>query len=300
MADVTIGTLIERVHGLFADADLSFGHGTDNAWDEAVALVLGYLQKPDELSSLKLVVSATKVGDIVELAELRVHSRKPLAYLLGRCKFMGYDFLVPQGVMIPRSPIGYLLHDGLGPWYPNTVARILDLCSGTGCLGIIAAHLFPEAQVTLVENDPLALQVCGQNVAAHGLSDRVIVSPTDVLSPWLLGGEFDLIIANPPYVDAADMSSLPVEYQYEPAQGLSGSDDGLIFMRHILSQLPQYLSAQGLFVGEVGASAGVLARQFEDLELIWPDLTEGGEGVFLLEAAALSSHTLRRDEYEDK
>jgi ribosomal protein L3 glutamine methyltransferase len=214
-----------------------------------------------------------------------------LAYILGSCRYMGFEFKLEPGVMVPRSPIGYLLFEGLEPWLPPKVARILDLCSGSGCLGIVAAHLFEHAQVTLVELDTQAAALARQNIQLHGLGDRVKVVQADVTEPMAARGRFDLILANPPYVDALDMGTLPAEYQAEPHSGLAAGDDGLSVIGPILQQLPDLLNEGGLFVGEVGASARALAARYPALPFIWLDLPHGGEGVFALEEASLSSHT---------
>ena len=161
---MTIGQLIDQVHERFAESNLSYGHGTDNAWDEAVYLVLWMTDSADDESSLSLEVSSELVEEILGLTEQRVVERIPLAYLLGCCQFMGYEFLLEPGVVVPRSPIGYLIDSSEQAWLPKRVQRILDLCSGSGCLGIVAAHRFPQAKVTLVELDPSAAALARENV----------------------------------------------------------------------------------------------------------------------------------------
>ncbi len=290
----TVATLIEAVYQQFLSSNLTYGHGTDNAWDEAVALVLRVSGAADDEASLQVSIPAIQAAQCFTLADERVGTRQPLAYVLGWCRYMGFEFEVEAGVVVPRSPIGYLLHEGLSPWLPPRVERVLDLCSGTGCLGIVAAHLFPEAHVTLVELDPIALQVARRNVLAHRLQDRVKVVPGDVTTALSLGADYDLILANPPYVNAVDMTVLPLEFRAEPEAGLAAGADGLTIINAILERLPRWLAAKGLFVAEVGASAPALMARHADLEFIWPDLPSGGEGVFLLEAAGLTSHTSRR------
>jgi ribosomal protein L3 glutamine methyltransferase len=235
---------------------------------------------------------------VFELAQRRITERLPLAYLLGRCQFMGYEFELQPGVVVPRSPIGYLLEDwpdSLAPYARQdraNVRRVIDVCSGSGCLGIIAAHNFPNAQVTLLELDPTAAGIARQNVSHHQLADRVSVIEGDaqLLLADLEPG-WDLIISNPPYVDAADMAALPQEYRHEPTLGLAGGDDGLALVDAMLPLVAVQLAGQGLFICEVGASEVAMRTKYASLPLIWPELYDGGEGVFLLEGSALDSHT---------
>ena len=289
---LSVGELIDQVHQGFADANLSYGHGTDNAWDEAVYLVLWMTDNADDESSLALTVSVELVEEILALSAQRIEQRMPLAYLLGCCQFMGYEFLLEPGVVVPRSPIGYLVDAAEQPWLPARVQRILDLCSGSGCLGIVAAHRFPEAQVTLLELDPAAAALARENVQLHGLEDRVTVLEGDATKLFAgLEPGWDLIITNPPYVDKADMQVLPAEYRHEPVRGLAGGDDGLLLVDEFLRVLPKQLAHNGAFVCEVGASSGAVNRKHGGLPIVWLELPHGGEGVFLLEGEALSSHT---------
>lgn len=287
----SVGSLIELIYHQFESTSLSYGHGTDNAWDEAVALVLTLTGFADDPASLGLVVSQEQVQSCLSAAAQRTTTRQPLPYILGECRYMGWRFLVKPGVVVPRSPIGYLLQEGLQPWMPKTVLSVLDLCSGSGCLGIIAAHLFPQATVCLVEVDQHAIAVANANIELHGLQDRVSVRRADVTLPLSFETRFDLILTNPPYVDAADMRTLPAEFTAEPDLGLAAGDDGLSVIAPILEQASNWLSEAGLFVGEVGASARALNTRYSSWPLLWLDLPLGGEGVFLLEAAALNSHT---------
>ena len=195
------------------------------------------------------------------------------------------------GVIVPRSPIGYLLADHLLAWLPDPVTQILDLCSGSGCLGIIAAQLFPQAQVTLVELDDHAIAIARENIHRLGLDNRVTLRKGDVTKTLSFPQRFDLVLSNPPYVDAADMNQLPPEYLAEPHAGLAAGQDGLSIICPIINQLTNWLTPQGLFIGEVGASAPALMARYPRLPLFWPELPLGGEGVFLLEASGLTFHT---------
>lgn len=286
MSVSTVASLIAEVHANFEAAPLVYGHGTDNAWDEAVALVLGVSGEADDRERLGATVSDSVVGRVRALAHRRVVERIPLAYLLGRCQYLGLEFLVEPGIVIPRSPIGGLLAEEVEPWLVQAPKRILDVCTGTGCIGILAAHVWPEALVTLIDINPAAVALARRNVALHGLEDRVEVIESDLLSALKEGERYDLIVSNPPYVDADDMAALPQEYRHEPALGLAGGLDGNDLVRRLLSEVQRYLAPDGCFICEVGASADALEAT-ESLPFVWPTLPTGGEGVFLLMAADL-------------
>jgi ribosomal protein L3 glutamine methyltransferase len=281
--NVTVGTAIEDTAAALEAAGLAFGHGFDSAWDEAVALVLDVTGHPDDRRVLGEAVGEAELARIRALTRRRCEAREPLAYLLGRCTFAGYEFLLEPGIVVPRSPIGGLLTGRLAPWLDREPARIVDLCCGSGCIGIVAAHVFPGARVDLADLDPRAVALSRRNVAMHGLEDRVAVHQSDLFDA-LPAGRWDLMLSNPPYVDAADMGSLPAEYRHEPAHGLAGGDDGLEVVARILEALPERLAAGGMLVCEVGASVPALLRRYPSLPCVWPDLPEGGEGVFLLSA----------------
>jgi len=283
----TVAELIDGIAERFAAAGLVYGHGTDNPWDEAVALVLGVTGLADDRANLARELGSDSRSRIEALAERRIAERIPLAYLLGHCRFMGLEFLIEPGIVVPRSPIGALLADGLEPWLREAPGRIVDLCCGTGCIGILAAHVFPDAEVTLVDIDPRALGLARQNVQRHGLDGRVQVVASDLFGGLAADARFDLVLSNPPYVDAIDMAALPPEYRHEPALGLAGGAEGIDLIERMLAALPGRLAAGGLFVCEVGASAPALLRAHPELPFIWPELPTGGEGVFLLFAEDL-------------
>ena len=290
---ITVGQLIEEVSARFERAELAFGHGTDNPWDEAVALVLGVSGQPDDQSALNAIVSDADCAQIQQVAQARESSRQPLTYLLGWCHYAGYQFAVEPGVMVPRSPIGLLLADRLDAYLSKPPQRVLDLCSGTGCLGIMAAHRFPQARITLIKMDSQACEVAMRNVHAHGLSERCEIVQADATRVQL-SAPADLVLCNPPYVNAADMQDLPGEFRAEPRAGLAAGPDGLDVMAPVLDHLARYLAPGGLFVGEVGASQPALELRYAHLPLIWLELPMGGEGIFLLEADQVSSHTAQR------
>ena len=280
--EATVGELIEAVYQRFDDATLSYGHGTDNPWDEAVYLVLSVTGYDDDEVSLGLCVTSDQRERIKALAGRRVDERSPLAHLLGECQFMGQRFFVEPGVMVPRSPIGYLLGEPLSAWVAPGITRIVDLCAGVGCLGILAAQRYPMSRVTLVELDPRAAALALKNVALHNLDERVEVIQGDACQ-WLAGEtrHWDLILTNPPYVDAADMQTLPEEYRHEPELGLAAGEDGLALVDAFLPELAARLKPNGVFLCEVGASAPAMQRKYPDLPIHWLKLSEGGEGVFL-------------------
>ena len=279
----TVGGLIETIYQRFDNAPLSYGHGTDNAWDEAVYLVLSVTGYADDEASLQLPVIPANLQHIHSIAGRRIDERAPLAHLLGECQFMGQRFFVESGVMVPRSPIGYLLGEPLQDWLPQDITRIVDLCAGVGCLGILAAQRYPMSKVTLVELDSKAAALARKNVELHNLGERVEVIQGDACD-WLGSetGQWDLILTNPPYVDAADMQTLPEEYRHEPELGLAAGEDGLALVDAFLPELAVRLKPHGVFLCEVGASALAMQHKYPDLPIEWLELPEGGEGVFLL------------------
>lgn len=280
--NISLGAIIERTAARFEDAGLVFGHGWDSAWDEAVALALHVTALPDDQSALDTAIDADMRSRIEQLANRRIAERIPLAYVLGRCSFMGLEFLIEPGIVIPRSPIGGLLGEALSPWVTREPEHILDVCTGSGCIGLLAALVWPKSRVTLVDIDPAAVALARRNIALHGLSERVIVVQSDLFERLPASQRFDLVLSNPPYVDAEDMATLPPEYRHEPALGLDGGADGNDLVRRMLIDLPNRLRPGGLFVCEVGASAQALQDSLPMLPFLWPELPTGGEGVFLL------------------
>lgn len=287
-AAATVAAVLAEVHERFAAAPLCYGQGVDNAWDEAAALVLGVTGLADAETSLEELVDVEALLRIEQLAQRRIRERQPLAYLLGEAPYCGLRFLIEPGVVVPRSPIGPLLLEGLRPWLQGAPARILDLCCGCGALGLLAARQFAAAQVVLVDADPLVVTLAERNAARLGLSHRVRAVCAD-LYDGVQGGAFDLILCNPPYVDAADMAALPPEFACEPAFGLAGGEDGLAVIRRVLADAGDHLTANGLLVCEAGMGGWRVRRAWPKLPCVWPDLPAGGTGVFVLEAAALRS-----------
>ena len=295
----TVETVLESVRQRLLVEPLFFGHGTDNAWDEAVAIVLSVVHLPDREQSLHQQVSDSQMKHIESVVEKRITERMPLPYILGSCQFMGSTFLVDRGVIIPRSPIGYLLRDWefvTRPEYIDSefrIAKVLDLCCGSGCLGILAAKKFEAAQVKMVDIDPRAVELSHKNIEKHGLSGRVKVLNKDIRDVLSFCGdsEWDLILCNPPYVSALDMEQLPAEHLHEPELALAGGRDGLDLFDSIFEISRRLMSPNGILIGEVGASEASFREKYKAIDLSWPDLYDGGEGVFLLERNALDSHT---------
>jgi ribosomal protein L3 glutamine methyltransferase len=283
---LTVSAAIDALVSRFSEARLVYGHGTDSAWDEAVALVLHVADLPDDRSALNARLTDSQVRDIDALATRRIEERIPLPYLTGVAAFAGHRFHIEPGVVIPRSPIGQLLLQRFSPWLRRVPATAVDVCCGSGCIGIALALEFPELRVDLTDVDPLALAVAERNVVLHNLCDRVRVVRSDLLN-GLDTRRWDLVVSNPPYVDHTDLNSLPPEYGHEPSLGLDGGSQGLDVIARLLDSLPARLAPDGLFVCEVGASAPALIRRYPRLAFIWPDLPAGGEGVFMLTGESL-------------
>ncbi|WP_372997973.1 50S ribosomal protein L3 N(5)-glutamine methyltransferase [Marinobacter sp.] len=267
----------------FAASPLFFGHGTDNVWDEAVQLVMRSLHLPLENNTVFLDARLTRQERelVLERIRRRVNERVPLAYLLGEAWFMGMPFHVDERVLVPRSPIGELIENGFQPWLGDKpVARILDLCTGSGCIGIGAASVFPDAQVDLSDISADALAVAESNIEFHGVCGRVHTVQSDVFEN--IEGRYDIIVSNPPYVDAGDLSSMPDEYRHEPELGLAAGDDGLDIAHRIIAGAADHLTPGGLLIVEVGNSWVALDEAYPDLPLTWLEFENGGDGVFLI------------------
>lgn len=284
----TVRDYLRYVSSRFAASPLFFGHGTDNVWDEAVQLVMRSLHLPLENNKLFLDARLTQEERalILDRTEKRINQRIPLAYLLGEAWFMGMPFHVDERVLVPRSPIGELLQSELQPWLGDkAVYRVLDLCTGSGCIGIAAATVFEEAEVDLSDISAEALAVAESNIAYHEVGDRVRAVQSDVFEN--LQGRYDVILSNPPYVDAEDMASMPEEFGHEPELGLAAGDDGLDIAHRILDKAADYLTPGGLLIVEVGNSWVALDEAYPDLPFTWLEFQQGGDGVFLLMAEDL-------------
>ena len=273
----------------FGDEGLFFGHGTDNALDEAAVLVLHALNLPANLPDtyLDCRLTAAECKVVRDLLERRIRLRVPAAYLTHEARFAGLDFYIDENVLVPRSPIAELIESDFEPWLGGREPeRILDLCTGSGCIAIGCAYRFPEAYVDATDISDAALNVAGINVERHRLEDRVRLIHSDVYDQ--LGERtYDIILSNPPYVGAVEMDSLPEEYLQEPAIGLTAGEDGLSVVRSILRGGSRHLSRDGIMIVEVGSSAEALMDAYPEVPFLWLDFERGGDGVFLLTASQL-------------
>lgn len=268
----------------FNEAQLSFGHGSDNAHDEAAYLILHTLHLPlDTLEPyLDAVLLPHERTQLLEKLHRRVIDREPVAYITHQAWQGDYDFYVDERVLVPRSFIYELLGEPLSPWieYPELVHRALDLCTGSGCLAIQLADHYPAAEVDAVDISLDALEVAAYNVQDYGFEDRINLIHTDLFEG--LEGTYDLIISNPPYVDAQSVADLPEEYLHEPEIALGSGEDGLDATRQILLHAAKYLNPKGVLLVEIGHNRDVLEAQYPELPFIWLE-TSGGDGfVFLL------------------
>lgn len=269
----------------FYQAQLFFGHGSSDAYDEAVYLILHTLHLPlDRLEPfLDACLTAPERTAVLDIIERRVTERIPAAYLTHEAFLGDYSFYVDERVIVPRSFIAELLRNQLVPWIaePENISSVLDMCTGSGCLAILAAHEFPYAQVDAVDLSSDALQVAAHNVADYDLQDRVELIQSDLFSQ-LAGRKYDLIISNPPYVDAPSVAALPEEYLHEPELSLGSGADGLDATRIILKHAAEHLNDNGILIVEIGHNRDVLEAAYPHLPFTWLDVTAGDEFVFML------------------
>ncbi len=316
----TIDQAILAVHARLESAELSFGHGCDDAYDEAVWLVAVAIGIPvDRIDTeFDARLDASEQAQIEELLQARINQRAPLAYLAGEAWLAGRRFLCDRRALVPRSPIGLILQQGLEPWLldPDRVTRVLDLCTGGGSLAVIAAQTFSAAQVVACDLSAQALALAADNLTLFGLEDRIELRQGHLWDP-LEGLQFDLILCNPPYVDAQSMAKLPTEWRHEPTLGLDGGlslralaqsaetdvaeidvakvasadlkDDGLDLVRQVIAQAGAHLTADGLLVLEIGHQIEVFEAAFPGLMPIWLPVPAGDQMIALLERSALPS-----------
>jgi ribosomal protein L3 glutamine methyltransferase len=289
---LTVAAMLEYGQTLFESQGIYFGHGTTNAWDEAVYLLSFVLQLPPnaDRSVLDQELTNDQQVSIQALFKRRISERIPAPYLTGQAWFCGLPFIVDERVLIPRSPIAELIMNGFEPWCESEPRHVLDLCTGGGCIGIACAYAFAEAQVVLSDISSEALAVAAMNIAGHDLDDRITTVESDLFAGLENERVFDLIVSNPPYVDAQDLASMPEEYQHEPEIALASGNDGLDFTRRLLQQACERLTDNGVLVVEVGNSSVALERAFPNVPFVWLEFAEGDSGVFLLTRQQLLEH----------
>lgn len=288
----SVANLIRQVEKKFALAGLYYGHGTETAQDEAAWLVGHVLRiAPDGLAGrLDKPVPTAALKKIETLAAARVKTRRPLAYLLKEAWFAGRKFYVDERVIVPRSLTGEFIQEQFRPWIEaGRVRRILDLCTGSGCMAIACARAFPKAQVDAADISKEALAVARLNVKRHRLGRRVKLVHSDLFKS-LKGRKYDVIVTNPPYVARAEMKTLPREYHHEPALALASGRQGLDAITRILADAPRHLNPGGILVGEVGNSAVTLQKKFPSVPFMWLTTSTGDESVFLLTGEELAQH----------
>jgi len=295
---LTIRDWLRYAVSRFENSDIFYGHGTDNSYDEAVWLIMGSLHLPhDTLNNfLDAKLSSDERMKLAAFIDERIKQHTPTAYLLKEAWLQGYKFHVDERVLIPRSFIAELLvNDGLQPWieYPELVNNAVDICTGSGCLGILLADAYPDAEIDVIDISSDAIDVCNINIANYGLQQRVHAIQSDMFSALHDANgnpkQYDLIISNPPYVDAPSMSELPAEYRNEPQLALGSGIAGLDHTHTILHQAANYLTDDGILVVEIGHNRDALLEAYPELPFTWLEVSSGDAFVFLLTKQQLLS-----------
>ncbi|MFD1556395.1 50S ribosomal protein L3 N(5)-glutamine methyltransferase [Paraburkholderia silviterrae] len=286
----TVRDLLRYGVSRFSAAQLAFGHGSSNAYDEAAYLILHTLHLPLDLLDpfLDARLAPEEIDKVLGVIERRATERVPAAYITQEAWMHGLRFYVDERVIVPRSFIGELLEDGLQPYVedPEQVSAVLELCTGSASLAILAAHAFPNADVDAVDLSAPALEVAARNVHEHGLDERISLFEGDLYAP-LPERRYDVIITNPPYVNAESMQALPPEYRHEPEMALAGGVDGMDIVRRIIGEARNWLTDEGVLVVEIGNERAHVEAAFGGLELVWLSTSAGDDQVFLIQAADL-------------
>lgn len=288
---LTVRQSIDQVAETLIESGVFFGHGTDNAWDEAIALVLYALELPFSVSTedLNRYLTQDEQSKIDDWLKKRIHDRIPLAYLTKETYFFDLPFYVDERVLIPRSPIAELIEYQFSPWVnPEKVENILDLCTGSGCIAIACAMMFEYAHVDAVDIDPDALEVAKINVDKHNMKDQVHLIQSDLFDK-VTPRKYDIIVSNPPYVSAEELNTVPKEYHHEPRHALEAEQKGLDIVFQILKESKNYLADKGVLIVEVGNTQEALEAALPDVPFLWLEFEKGGQGVFLLTAAQVKA-----------
>ena len=281
---ISVRELIQRTEKQFSQAELYYGHGTDNALDEAFYLVMvaADLQFDCTDEELDKPLAQETLTHIESLIDKRIKQRIPVAYLVNQAWFAGRQFYVDERVLIPRSPFAELITSQFMPWLiSNNVNSILEIGTGSGCMAIACAYEFPRARIDAVDIDDDAIDVARKNVGLHNFKDRVQIIKSDLFDQ-VGDNKYDLIISNPPYVGQDEMQTLPEEYSHEPTHALEANENGLELVGKILQKVAEHLNDNGILVVEVGNSMEALIDSYSDIPFIWLEFESGGEGVFLL------------------
>ncbi|WP_424406011.1 50S ribosomal protein L3 N(5)-glutamine methyltransferase [Pasteurella sp. PK-2025] len=287
----SIQDFLRWTYSTFNRSDIYYGHGYDNPWDETLQLVLTTLDLPldfpAELYAARITRSEKEV--LIRSVIQRIEKRIPVAYLTNQAWFCGLPFYIDERVIVPRSPINALIQEGFANLLHEPPKRILDMCTGSGCIAIACAVQFPDAEVDAVDLSAEALEIAEINIERHQLTQRVFPMQSDLFND-LAPVQYDLIVTNPPYVDAEDLANMPEEFHYEPEMALGSGFDGLEITKKILYAAPDYLTEQGVLVCEVGNSMIHLIEQYPDVPFNWVELKNGGVGVFAINKADLLAH----------
>ena len=285
----TYHDLLHDIETILSNEDLFYGHGTDNAMDESVAIIMHLLQSHDPLKEDQLNASI-QVGFLKKAKEIlyqRIVELKPLPYITNEAYFCGKRFYVDERVLIPRSPIAELINNRFEPWIKaSSLNRILEIGTGSGCIALSIASIFSDTEVVATDVSSDALDVASMNAKAHDSDNHVKIIESDLFEN--VNGVFDLIITNPPYVPTEVMSDLPKEYLHEPDLALAAGDNGLDFISRILHDAPPFLSDNGIVIIEAGVASGKMEEAF-NMPFIWIDFEKGGEGVALIDASSLKN-----------
>ncbi len=293
----TVKYWLEWTYQQFEQSSLFYAHGSDNAWDEAVYLVMTAMGFPvsGEPQLLKKIVHKHQQQTIQKWVKKRKNQRIPLAYITGTGYFCGLEFIVDERVLIPRSPIAELIEGGFSPWLKHQPQRVLDLCTGSGCIAIACGYAFRDARLVASDLSEQALAVAKMNRVKHQQQHRLSLVQGDLFEALKNTGSqnrpcFDLIVTNPPYVDATEMADLPAEFKLEPELALAAGEDGLELVHIILKQAADFLTEQGILVVEVGNSAAALEQSYPEVPFTWIDFAYGGDGVFVLTRSQLDQY----------